>query len=80
MPKPMTNKGAELGSYPEKRADTLMKPLNGILILLCTCLRIIDLEGQNLFFFFTLFFLTFLLYVGVFFVCFAKALSRYLQS
>ena len=75
----MTNKGAELGSYPEERADTLIKPLNGILVLLCTCLRIIDLEGQNFFFFF-LHFSTFLLYVGVFFVCFAKALSHYLQS
>lgn len=52
LPKPMTNKGAELGSYPEERADTLIKPLNGILVLLCTCLRIIDLEGQNFFFFF----------------------------
>lgn len=67
MPKPMTNKRAELGSYQEERADTLMKSLNGIAILLCICLRTIDLEGQNFFLF--LHFLTFLLYVGVFFVC-----------
>ena len=55
FPKPMTNKGADLGFNLEERADTLIKPLNGISILLCTCLRIIDLEGQNLFFYTFLF-------------------------
>ena len=79
MPKPMTSKGAELGSYQEEREDKLMTSLNGIAVLLCICLRKIDLEGQNFFFVFTLFNF-FTLCWSISCVSFAKALSHYLQS